>query len=464
MYKIDFEKPSKIYFVGIGGISMSGLAEILNNAGFTVAGSDRDESNVTRMLEAAGIKVFYGQKYENITKEYDCVIFTAAIHKDNPEYIATMELGIPYLSRAELLGQIMKNYECAVAVAGTHGKTTTTSMISEVLVGADMDPTVTVGGMLKSIGGNIRVGKSGYFVAEACEYTNSFLQFYPKVSVILNVEEDHMDFFKDLNDIRNSFSKFAALPEEDGYVVINGDIPDYREIVKDVRGKVITYSIDGTNTDGNPADYSASDINFNEYGCASFTLLYKKKEWGKVTLSVPGIHNVGNALAAAAVADIAGADRNVAAQALHGFKGTDRRFERKGEFGGVTVIDDYAHHPTEIAATLSAAAKYPHRKLWVVFQPHTYTRTKAFFNEFAEALSKADAVVFADIYSARETDTLGISSENLKDELIKRGNEAYYFGSFKEIEDFLRASCIKDDLLITMGAGDVYLIGEELLK
>ncbi|MBO4982304.1 MAG: UDP-N-acetylmuramate--L-alanine ligase [Lachnospiraceae bacterium] len=463
MYEIDFNHPSSIYFVGIGGISMSGLAEILADAGFRVSGSDRDKSALTKILEQKGITVFYGQCASNITDDIDCVVFTSAIHEDNPEYIATLQKGLPFLSRAQLLGQIMRNYQMPVAVSGTHGKTTTTSMISEILLRAGTDPTLSIGGMLKSIGGNIRVGKSEFFVTEACEYTNSFLSFFPKVGIILNVEEDHLDFFKDLDDIRHSFHEFAKLLPEDGCLIINGDIPRYRELTKGLSCRVVTFAGTATTSEGTPSDYYPSDISYDEQGHPSFLLHDPLGNTMQFSLKVPGLHNVNNALAAIALADLLKIERSHTASALSSFAGTERRFEYKGAVGGVTIIDDYAHHPTEITATLKAAANYPHRTLWCVFQPHTYTRTKAFLKEFAQALTLADKVVLADIYAARETDRLGISSETLQKEVQSLGKECYYFPTFDEIENFLLENCINGDLLITMGAGDVHKIGENLL-
>ncbi len=457
MYKIDFNHPVSIYFVGIGGISMSGLAEILHQAGFQVSGSDWHASAITKHLEEKGITVHYGESGAHISDKIDCAVLTAAVHEENKEFQAIKAKNIPYLSRAELLGQIMKNYELPIAVSGTHGKTTTTSMISEVLLAADTDPTLSIGGILKSIGGNIRIGHSGYFVTEACEYTNSFLSFFPKIALILNIDEDHLDFFMDLQDIRNSFRRFAELIPADGTLIINGDIENHEEITAGLPCRVVTF---GHSAD---CDYYITDLEYEEMGSTHFTLHTRGKKAMEMRLEVPGEHNVFNALAALVLADLLDLDRHQAAEALHNFHGTDRRFEYKGQIGGVTIIDDYAHHPTEIAATLQAAANYPHRTLWCVFQPHTYTRTKALLPEFAEALSHADKVVLADIYAARETDTLGISSEDLQKAIRDLGKECYYFPSFDEIENFLLEKCINSDLLITMGAGDVHKIGETLL-
>ncbi len=457
MYQIDFGKPQAVHFIGIGGISMSGLAEILLREGFSVSGSDAHESPLTEKLAAHGAKLFYGQKAENISDGIDVVVFTAAIHPDNPEYAEVVRRGIPMMTRAELLGQMMKNYGHALAISGTHGKTTTTSMVTEILLAAGEDPTISVGGILHSIGGNIRVGGSGLFVTEACEYTNSFLSFFPTIEVILNIEADHLDFFKDIDDIRHSFRLFAEKLSEGGVLIINSDIKNYHEITDGLPCQVVTVG------SGAESDYRAAEITYDEFACPSFTLLKKGKESGRIALGVPGEHNVSNALAAIAAADVLGIDQKAIRKGLSGFTGTERRFEKKGQIGGVTIIDDYAHHPQEIEATLKAAKNYPHRKLWCVFQPHTYTRTKALFAEFAQALSMADEVILADIYAARETDTLGISSRDLAEAIGRIGTKAHYFPTFDEIETFILENCVNGDLLITMGAGDIVKVGERLL-
>ena len=456
MYQIDFNNPIHVYFCGIGGISMSGLAEILQSRSFRISGSDMKSSELTSKLEEKGMKVYIGQRTSNITDDIDLFVYTAAIHTDNPEWIAASEKNIPKLSRAELLGEIMRNFKLPVAISGTHGKTTTTSMVSEILLGADLDPTISVGGILPSINGNIKIGHSNYFVTEACEYTNSFLDFFPKVSLILNIEEDHMDFFKDINDIRNSFRKFSELLPKDGVLIINGEIENYNEITDGLNCRVLTYGMN------EQFDYYPSDITFDDFGRGSYTLHSPNGEC-PVALGVPGMHNVSNSLAAIACSDICKVDRATAIASLKSFTGTDRRFQYKGTIGNVTIIDDYAHHPTEISATLSSAAKCEHEKLWVVFQPHTYTRTKAFLHQFAEALSAADTVILSDIYAAREKNTIGISSKDLQAEIIKLGKECYYFPTFDEIENFILENCSPGDMLITMGAGDIVKIGDNLL-
>lgn len=458
MYQINFQNPIHIYFIGIGGISMSGLAEILLTEGFTISGSDRAPSDLTRILTECGASVYYGQREENITSDIDLIVYTAAIKPDNPELVAAKRLNIPALTRAQLLGQMMKNYQTPVAISGTHGKTTTTSMISQILLEADVDPTLSIGGVYKPIGGNIRVGSSKYFVTEACEYTNSFLSFFPKIGIILNIEEDHLDFFKDIQDIRNSFHRFALLLPEDGTLIINKDIDHVEEITAGLSCQVITYGSSPS------ADYSASQITYDAFGCPSFHLMRKEGKEEVFSLKVHGEHNVSNALAAIALADVLGIPDDVTARGLLAFNGTDRRFEYKGQRNGVNIIDDYAHHPTEIRATLTAAKDYPHQKLWCVFQPHTYTRTKAFLDEFANVLCLADEIVLADIYAAREKDTLGISSQTLQQRIEALGHSCHYFPDFEAIENFLIENCTKDDLLITMGAGDIVKIAENLLQ
>jgi len=457
MYKINFKKPIHIHFIGIGGISMSGLAEILLKERFYISGSDSKESDLTRKLEKIGAKVFYGQRASNIEEGTDLVVYSAAIKEDNPELHQAVMMQTPTLSRAELLGQIMANYENSIAVAGTHGKTTTTSMVSHILLQGDLDPTISVGGILNAIEGNIRIGSSPTFITEACEYTNSFLHFKPKISIILNIEEDHMDFFKDLQHIRNSFKLFAEKTSDNGLLIINGDIEKHEEITKNLGCKVITYGL----TEGN--QYSAANITFNEMACPTFDLVKDNEIAGTFTLSVTGLHNVSNALSTIAFGIESGIPMETIRKGLFSFSGTKRRFENKGSIGGVTIIDDYAHHPTEIKATLTAAKSYPATRIWCVFQPHTYTRTKAFLRDFAEALTLADKVVLTDIYAAREVNKLGISSKDLLKELQILGSDSYYFTSFDEIENFLLENCINGDLLITMGAGDVVKIGEKLL-
>jgi len=457
MYQVNFQNPIHVYFIGIGGISMSGLAEILLSEGFRVSGSDSRKSELTLRLEERGAHVLYGQRACNITDDIDLVVYTSAIHPDNPEFVAMKEKDIPFLSRAQLLGQLMRNYKLPVAISGTHGKTTTTSMISEILLHAETNPTLSIGGILKSIQGNYRVGGYEYFVTEACEYTNSFLSFFPKVGVILNIEADHLDFFKDLQEIRSSFRKFAELLPKDGALIINGEIDQLSEIAGALPCRVLTFGLDSSN------DFYPSEISYDDHAHPTFVCHGPEDLSVRVSLGVSGQHNIYNAMAAIAVATLLHMNHEIIQSALHDFGGTNRRFEYKGSIGGVTIIDDYAHHPTEITATLTTARNYPHRTIWCVFQPHTYTRTKSLLPDFAKALTLADKVVLADIYAARETDTLGISSKTLQKAVADLGTDCYYLPTFDEIENFLLENCTSGDLLITMGAGDVHKIGENLL-
>ncbi len=457
--KIDFNNPQHVYFIGIGGISMSGLADLLLEEGFRVSGSDSKESTLTMQLAAKGATIYYGQEVSHITEDVDIVVYTAAIKETNPEYIRMTELNIPHATRAEFLGLLMQNYKTPIAISGTHGKTTTSSMISEIMLAADTNPTLNIGGVLQSIGSNTRNGGNDYLVFEACEYTNSFLSFFPKISVILNVEEDHLDFFKDIDDIRNSFNTFARLLPSDGFLVVNGEIDRLNKVIDNIACPYVTYGSDDR------FDYYPSDISFDKNGCPSFTCHYKNKNKTEVfTLGVTGIHNVYNSLSAIAVADYLDIPVETVKKALLACSGSKRRFEHKGSFNGVAVVDDYAHHPTEIEATLKTAKNVEHNTLWCVFQPHTYTRTKAFLKDFAKALSLADRVVLAEVYPAREKDIYGCNSENLYRELISIGAKCDYLHSFEDIKVFLHKNCINGDLLITMGAGDIVKIADELIE
>ena len=459
MIQITFQNPCRVHFIGIGGISMSGLAEILMDEGFRVSGSDERESALTRRLAGLGAEVSYGQRPDNIPEDADAVVYTAAIHPDNPEFAAAKNRGIPMLTRAELLGQIMKQYKNAINVAGTHGKTTTTSLISEIFLEAGCDPTISVGGILPSINGNVRVGGAEYFVAEACEYTNSFLSFYPTAEVILNIEADHLDFFRDLDDIRSSFRRFAGLLPDDGLLVINSGIPDRTMFTEGLACRIVTFG------DAPDSDYRAEEIRYDRFARPTFHVLSAAEgNLGEVSLQIPGEHNVLNALAAIALCRSYGIPMEEIRTGIARFSGSGRRFEHRGEVNGFSIIDDYAHHPQEITATLRAAAKCPHKKLWCIFQSHTYTRTKAFLTEFAESLSLADEVVLAPIYPAREKDTLGISSEDIRSRIEALGTKALCLDTFEEIRDYILANAVPGDLVLTMGAGDINRVADLLLE
>lgn len=458
MYQFDFSKPMWVHFIGIGGISMSGLAELLKAKGFKVTGSDSYNTPMVERLKSHGIEVKMGQRAENIVDGIEAVVYTAAIHPDNPEYAAAADRGIPMLNRAEFLGQVMKNYDVSINVSGTHGKTTTTSMVSQMLLDAALDPTIFVGGMLDSIGGNYHIGNTGNFVAEACEYTDSFLDSFPTTAIILNIDEEHLDYFTGgIKQIRESFRKFAALVPEGGLTVIDTAIENYQEIIEGLPCRVVT---SGLNEED---DYYAKDISYDDRACPRFTLVVKGEGEVKIELAIPGEHNIRNAIAAVAAAHDAGVSLQSAAKTLKTFKGAHRRFEFKGKVNGVTIIDDYAHSPEEIEATLKAAKKYKDSRVLCVFEPHTYSRVKTLFDKFVGALSHADVVVMAEVFSDRETNTYGISSKDISDKLVEMGVEAYFFPTFEEIEKFFLEKCVDGDLLITIGSKNVYLIGDHLL-
>lgn len=453
---IDSKKP--IYFIGIGGISMSALAVILHSDGFCVRGSDFKESDVTSDLEKRGIEVAIGHQAENVG-DPSLVVYTAAIKDDNPELIKARTLKVPVIERAVLLGAIMKRYKNAIAVSGTHGKTTTTSMVAEVLMAAELNPTVLVGGMLSTIGGNLRDGGKEYIVTEACEYCGSFLKFSPTLSIILNVEEDHLDYFKDINDIIGCFSDFVKLTPHDGAVIVNFDDEAAIKTVHNTTREVISFGIANKN-----ADYTAENITYNHEGCGHFDVLYKGKKIMEISLSVPGEHNIKNALSVVAAAEFLGLDKEAIKKGLNSFCGTGRRFERKGEWEGVHLIDDYAHHPTEIKATLTAARNFGNGRVFCIFQPHTYTRSYKLKNEFAVSFSNCEEVIFADIYAAREKDTGLISSRDLADAVNEVSKNAKYLGDFESIKEYVMKRVCPGDVIITMGAGDIYKVGDMIIN
>ena len=446
-------KYRKIYFSGIGGISMSGLAEISHQMGAEVLGSDMTDSENLIRLKKLGVTVHIPQVEKNITPDIGLMVHTAAVKQDNPEIIAAKKLGIKTVERAEFLGLLMQCYKRPVCVSGTHGKTTITSMLAEVMLKTNFNPTITVGGVLESIGGNIRIGGEDVFLMEACEYCNSFLQFNPYAAIISNIEADHMDFFSNLDEIEQSFRAFAQKISPNGVLVINNSVKNLSKIVEGLACKVITFGENG--------DYSYENLRF-ESGFGAFDLLKGSQHIGSFKLSTPGMHNVENAMAAAALCHELGVPCEDIL-ALNGFTGTKRRFEFKGKKNGATIVDDYAHHPTEVKVALSAAKSYDTGRLWCVFQPHTYTRTKVFLNEFANAFTDCDKIIITDIYAAREKDLGEVCAKDIADKIEQLGKEVYYISKFEDIIKFLKDNLTNNDMLITMGAGDVYLIGERLL-
>lgn len=456
-FDIDKLNPnSHIHFIGIGGISMSGLAQIALKNGFSVTGSDRSKSSITQKLESLGATVFEGHSSTNI-QGADLVVHTAAVHDDNPEMMAAKTAGIPLITRAEFLGAIMKTYAHAAGIAGTHGKTTTTSMLAYALLACKLDPTVSVGGELDIIGGNIKTGNSPYFVTEACEYTNSFLSFFPTVAVITNIDEDHLDFFSGIDEIIESFRSFAFLTKNKGIVIASGEDENVKKALSGTGLDVRYYGI------GKKFEYHAENLTYKA-GFPSFEIWHNNELLCTVTLRVPGRHNVLNALAVAAVCDAWELDSELYANGICSFHGAKRRFEKKGEFYGATIMDDYAHHPTEIKATLKSAQEFEYNRLWCIFQPHTYSRTKTLWNDFVESFDNVDELIISDIYAAREKPDGVTKAENLAKDIEKRGVKTRYISSLKDIENMLRAEIKPDDLVFTMGAGNVVDIADNLCK
>lgn len=453
---LDFLKNKRVHFIGIGGISMSALAEILLKNGYSVSGSDERMSPLIEKLSKSGAEVFIGHDEKNISGA-DLIVYTAAISSDNPELVKGKELNISLMDRAEFLGLLMKGHKYNVAVAGTHGKTTTTSMVSHITLEAELDPTILVGGELDIINGNVRAASSEYFITEACEYKASFLKFFPYIGIILNIDADHLDFYKDIDDIENTFNKFAALIPSDGFLIANADDERVRNVTQKASCNIVTYGI-------NSGDLRASDIVFEANGCASFNVSLKGIRLGNIILNVPGIHNVLNSLAGIGTALSLGISFEDAKEGLFNFHGTHRRFELKGVKNGITVIDDYAHHPTEIKATLAAAKNYPQKRIVCVFQPHTYSRTKSLLDEFSQSFDELDELILADIYAAREKNDPSISSDILGDKIREKGIKCTNLHSFDEIVAHLHTELKEGDLLLTVGAGDVYRIGEIFLK
>ncbi len=440
-----------VHFIGIGGISMSALAHIMLVQGNKVSGSDRSESPIVNILKKDGAEIFIGQSAENI-KNPDLVVYTAAIADDNPELCEARNKGIKTMERAEFLGEMMLSYNFPISISGTHGKTTTTSMLSNVLLEADEEPTILVGGEFDKIGGNYYIGNKKYLIFEGCEYVDSFLHFNPFGALILNIEEDHLDYFSGIEQIKSSFNKFMRLLPKEGFVVANCDEKNVMDSLDGVQCEIIKYGKNG--------DFSAENIKYDINGHGMFDVYKKGEKMAQIHLSIGGKHNVSNALAVFAAAERMGIRVDTIVKGIEGYCGTKRRFEYKGEINGAKVFDDYAHHPTEISATFDTASKMEHNKLWVVFQPHTYSRTNALKNDFVKALSNFDNVIVTDIYAAREKNTIGICASCISDEI----ENARYIPDFAEISEHLKNNVQKGDIIITMGAGTVTDISKFLFN
>ena len=459
MPNIDrLKKYKKIHMCGIGGVSMSGLAEILTNWGFDVSGSNNVENDATEKLKENGIKVTVGHHAENVIGS-DVVVYTAAVKQDNIELKTARLLEIETIERSDFLGEITKCFKDTITVAGTHGKSTTTSMLAICFLEAGKDPSVQVGADLSQINGNYKVGKSEYFVLEACEYVESFLKFSPKSSIILNIDNDHLDYFKNFDNIKNAFIKYVKLHPDDGIIVLNADDKNCLELISHTNARILTYGMENQN-----ADFIAKNIVFDNEGFASFDVYKSGVFYENIRLSVPGMHNVSNSLGCIAMCDAYGLQSKDIKTALAKFTGAGRRFEYKGAVNGASIYDDYGHHPTEIISTSKALMNKDFNKSWVIFQPHTYSRTVALLDEFADSLLGFDNIIILDIYAAREQNVYGISSKDLADRIKSKGKEAMYISSFEECVEFLKKNVKEKDIILTQGAGTVTKIGEMLIK
>lgn len=454
----ELKQYKHIHMIGIGGVSMSGIAEILKNWGFIVTGSDSTASENTDKLLQSHIPVTIGHNLTDL-EAADLVVYSAAIQKDDIELVRAKQLNIPIIERGTFLGKLTKAYRNTICVSGTHGKTTTTSMISMCFLEACKDPSIQVGAYLNSINGNYRVGNSEYFIIEACEYVESYLKLFPKTEVILNIDNDHLDYFGTIENIVKSFGNYVRLLPDDGLLVINWDDEHCKTITKNTKAKVVTYGIHNQN-----ANFVARNIIFDNNGFPTFDVYYNNNFFKTISLSVPGMHNVLNALACIAVSNEYGLSKEDMKNALHKYTGAHRRFEYKGTFNGINVYDDYGHHPTEIVATSNALKQKTYHESWVIFQPHTYSRTKNLLDDFAHALLNFDHIIVTDIYAARETNTYNISSKDLVDKIESLGKSATYISDFNEIVDYIKSHAKPTDIVLTLGAGTVTDIGPMLVK
>ena len=455
----DLSIYKRIHLIGIGGVSMSAIAETLNNWKYEVTGSDLAQSTITDNLNKHGIHTIIGHDIE-LAKKADLIIYSAAISDSDPEIIAAKENNIPLIDRGSFVGYLTKLYKEAICVAGTHGKTTTTSMLSICFINAKLDPTIEVGAILDQIGGNYRIGNSEYFILESCEYKGNFLKFVPNTAIILNMDNDHLDYYKTFDNIVKTFNEFAKNVDEGGLLVTNADDPNCYNLKNIATSKFISYGIENSN-----ADFVAKNISFDNNGFASFDVYKNNNYYSSIKLSVAGKHNVLNSLACIAVCDYYGIDKNIVSSSLNSFTGAERRLEYKGSLpNNVSIFDDYAHHPTEIKAIANAIKNKTYNKSWVIFQPHTYSRTKLLLDDFADALSNFDNIILLDIYAAREKDNHEISSKDLADKLSLKNKNVKYIPDFEKVTSFIKESVKNDDIIITLGAGTVTKLGPMILN
>jgi len=454
----ELKQYNKIHMIGIGGTSMSGIAELLKSWDFTVTGSDAKQSDVTDKLVENGIPVTIGHNPTNVDG-CDLVVYSAAVGSEDPELVRAREIGIPTVERKIILGEITKAFRNSICVSGTHGKSTTTSMVAVCFLEADKDPTIQIGANLNLIGGNYRVGESENFILEACEYSESFLSFYPKAEIILNIDNDHLDYYKTFDNIKLAFQKYVELLPDDGLLVYNADDESCRTLPPHTHAKSVSF---GINTPS--VNYFATNISYDERGCATFDVYHNNTFYKTFKLSVPGKHNVYDALSCIALCDQFGLERSVIKSALQKYTGADRRFQYRGDVNGAHVYDDYGHHPTEILAVAESLKKKKYNHSWVVFQPHTYSRTKALLDDFAKALINFDNIIVTDIYAAREPEDPEISSRDIVAKIEALGRKAYYIKDLDNIVEFLERNVKPDDIIVTQGAGTVTTIGKKLVQ
>ena len=454
----DLKHYKRIYMIGIGGTSMSGIAEILKHWGFVVSGSDANFSDNTSRLVNNGIPVTIGHDPDNI-KNCDLVVYTIAINDDDPELMRAKALNIPTIDRASFLGEITKAFRNTICVSGTHGKSTTTSMVSMCFLEANLDPSIQVGAYLPAIDGNYRVGNSEYFIIESCEYRESFLKFFPKAEIVLNIDNDHLDYYENIERIKEAFVKSVELLPDDGILIYNADDEKCSHLSKYTKAKSITFGINSAN-----ANFIARNINFDKDGFASFDAYKNNVFYKTIKLSVPGVHNVLNALACIALCDEFGIDKVSIKNGLKKFTGAGRRFEYLGKVNGASVIDDYGHHPTEIQAVADSVKKRNYNHSWIIFQPHTYSRTKSLLDDFVKCLINFDNIIVTDIYAAREVNTFDISSKDIVDKIESLGKRAYYIQDFDDIVEFIKRNAKEDDIIITQGAGTITKVGHKLVE
>lgn len=454
---IDLSKIRQIHLIGVGGIMMSGIAEILSKRSYKVTGSDRNSSSMTDHLIQLGIKVHIGHKATHV-EGAELVVYSSAVPEDNPELVEAKALEIPIVNRAEMVGILMQDFNTNIAIAGAHGKTTTTAMVSTILNGSESKPTILLGGISSNFGSNVQVGESDVLLLEACEYKENFLNFKQNIGVILNIDEDHLDYFDDLDHIIQAFIKFAKNIPEEGALIINNDDYNAKKVKSHVDCELITF---GINTE---AEFQGRNITFNDHGVSKFDVYHKDELYGTFILKQPGQHNIYNAIAAIAVAYKLDIPIETITSTLKTYEGTQRRFEILGKYNDAIIVDDYAHHPSEIKATLAAAKKYPNNKVTCIFQPHTYTRTNDLLLQFSTAFNECDSVIITDIYAAREENIYNIHAKDLVAEIAHENERVKYIESFDEIVDFIKATAQPDDLILTLGAGNIREVGERIVK